>query len=347
MARTAMFTWRALMKSMMELIKESILFISSLYTKFCEETTLHGLKHTVTKNFNIIERLLWFILISMAFTGAIYCAISQLARYNSEPVVVSLQRDYRSWTFTFPAVTACFMERMDQEKMKAVIQRFWNVTEDNQEKFQYYQEFMELITDISFRENLQNFWKYQNDASLKGIDLLQLAIDVHPDFALNVTLSHRVEVQWIPVMTEEGLCMTFNSEYAQFQQISDVRRRHKLMMCHYHSEFCFVRIDASTQGVRYFIHSPYDIATAISNPTGGIYPGDELNTDFKMVEIVAADRIKSLRPEQRRCKYPDEWLADSIKAYSFGLCQMHCRTKMAIMFCGCRPYFHTKGVREE
>lgn len=51
-----------------------------------------------------------------------YCALSQWSRYNSEPVVVSLQRDYRSWWTTFPAVTACFSDRIDNDKAKETIE---------------------------------------------------------------------------------------------------------------------------------------------------------------------------------------------------------------------------------
>ncbi|CAH2208530.1 jg26364, partial [Pararge aegeria aegeria] len=36
-------------------------------------------------------------------------------------------------------------------------------------------------------------------------------------------------------------------------------------------------------------------------------------TLLKVVEIEAAVRIKGLRSEQRRCRYPDEWLGDSIQ----------------------------------
>ncbi|XP_052745840.1 uncharacterized protein LOC112045795 [Bicyclus anynana] len=266
-------------------------------------------------------RILWLVLTISAFAGAVYCALNQLARYNSEPVVVSLQRDYRGWSTAFPAVTACFLERIDPDKAKEVIARLWNVTEESDgEKYQYYYEFVELIAEISFRGNLQNFWKYQADDSVNNIDLLQLA------------------VQWMTVMTEEGLCQTFNAEYAKYQIVDDAAwRSQELMKCHYHSEACYVQIDTSENGIRYFVHSPFEIATAISNPTGEVLPGEELDTDFKVsthiiavqshdkpvdvsvfdpegvVEIEASDRIKSLRSEQRRCRYPEEWVGGSIK----------------------------------
>ncbi|XP_069363625.1 uncharacterized protein [Maniola hyperantus] len=204
---------------------------------------------------------------------------------------------------------------MDSDKAKKVISQIWNITEElDSEKYQYYYEFVELIGEISFRGNLQNFWKYQGDDTVNNIDLLQLAISVHPNFPLKIATSQSKEVQWMPVMTEEGLCQTFNSEYAKYQIVDDrAWRNQELMKCHYHSEACFVRINTMENGVRYFIHSPFDIATAISNPTGEVRPDEELVTDFKVVEIEAANRIKSLRSEQRRCRYPDEWLGSSIK----------------------------------
>ncbi|KAJ8705518.1 hypothetical protein PYW08_012564 [Mythimna loreyi] len=293
------------------------------------------------------DALLWLILTLSAFAGAVYCALSQYFRYNSEPVVVSLQRDYRSWWTTFPAITACFLDRVQPDKARELVEDTWNVTEESDPvKYNYYYEFIELIADVSFRDNLQNFWKYQADETVKNIDLLELALSVHPSSVLQVIVSNNEhEVHWSPVMTEVGMCLTFNSVFAEFQHmLQEVGwTQFQLLQCHYHSGQCSVRIDSMNNGVRYFIHSPYEISTAISNPTGEVLPGEELIIDYKVVEIQASPSVKSLRSEQRRCKYPDEWISDSIQAYSFSLCQMHCRSRMAVMFCGCRPYFHVKG----
>ncbi|CAB3222478.1 unnamed protein product [Arctia plantaginis] len=213
----------------------------------------------------------------------------------------------------------------------------------------YYMDFIELVADVSFRENLQNFWKYQADDTVKDLNLLELALAVHPNWTLDVTLSQKeANVIWHPVMTEVGMCLTFNSLYAEFQYMRQDMKwiPQPLLQCHYHSGQCYVRVDSQSTAVRYFVHSPYEISTAISNPTGEVLPGEELVIDYKVVEIQASPSVKGLRTEQRRCKYPDEWISDSIRAYSFSLCQMHCRSRMAVMFCGCRPYFHVKGGKK-
>ncbi|XP_028160606.1 uncharacterized protein LOC114353011 isoform X1 [Ostrinia furnacalis] len=345
---TAIFSCLARTKSIMESTKDSIAPVYELYAGFCRETTLHGLKHTVKDQVHWCERFLWFVLTLSAFFGAVYCALSQLSRYNVEPVVVSMQRDYRRWWSTFPAVTACFTDRVEPDKAKLAIEMNWNVTEESDPtRYAYYAGFIDLVTDVSFRSNLQNFWKYQNDESVRGIDLLQLALSVHPTILLKVMVSDSIkEVFWMPVMTEVGMCLTFNSMYARFQfMLPDLEwHQTELHKCHYHSGQCYVRIDSVNNGVRYFVHSPFEISTAISNPTGEVMPGEELIIDFKAVEIQASPSVKKLRPDQRRCHYPDEWISDSVRAYSFGLCQMHCRNRMALMFCGCRPFFYVKGV---
>ncbi|XP_075988999.1 uncharacterized protein LOC142984976 [Anticarsia gemmatalis] len=194
----------------------------------------------------------------------------------------------------------------------------WNVTEESDpDKYQYYYDFIELVADVSFRDNLQNFWKYQADETVKGINLLELALTVHPNMTLNVVVSQKdYEVRWHPVMTEVGMCLSFNSMYAEYQHMrqDSAWKPQRLLQCHYHSGQCYVRADSENNAVRYFIHSPYEISTAISNPTGEVMPGEELVIDFKVVEIQASPSVKNLRTEQRRCKYPDEWISDSIRA---------------------------------
>ncbi|XP_048485716.1 uncharacterized protein LOC105391953 [Plutella xylostella] len=200
------------------------------------------------------SRCLWFALTAGAFYGAVYCGLAQLSRYTKEPVVVSMQRDFRSWWTTFPAVTACFMDRLEVDKAKEVIEENWNITEEsNPDKYQYYLTFIELIADVSFRTNLQQFWKYQDDETLASLDLLKLALSVHPTFPLNVMVSKiDKEVQWVPVMTEMGICMTFNSEYSEFQFLMQNVdwTEEDLLRCHYHSGQCYVRVDSVNNPVR-------------------------------------------------------------------------------------------------
>lgn len=64
--------------------------------------------------------------------------------------------------------------------------------ESDPHKYEYYYSFVELVADVSFRSNLQNFWKYQTDESMRGVDLLKLALSVLPTKPLNVMVSNEV-----------------------------------------------------------------------------------------------------------------------------------------------------------
>lgn len=76
--------------------------------------------------------------------------------------------------------------------------RTWNITEEiDQDKYQYYYEFIELIAEVSFRRNLQNFWKYQNDDSVNNIDLLKLALYLHPEYPLETVTSDERNVGYV------------------------------------------------------------------------------------------------------------------------------------------------------
>ncbi|CAG9789727.1 unnamed protein product [Diatraea saccharalis] len=274
----AMLSCLARIKSIMAYTKDSMLPAYHLYADFCQETTLHGMKHSVQPRVHCCE----------------------------------------SWWSAFPAITACFIQRIDPEKARVIIETYWNVSEESDpDKYDYYQGFLELIADVSFRTNLQNFWKYQNDNTVKDMDLMELASKIHPSNILKVMVSRSTgeKLHWTPVMTEVGMCVSFNSLYAKFQHIQkdDVREKQSLQQFHYLTGQCYIRVHSLRKSVRYFIHSPYEIPTAISNPTGEVTPGEELVIDYKEVEIQASEELRQLRPDQRRCRYSDEWISDSIR----------------------------------
>lgn len=53
-------------------------------------------------------------------------------------------------------------------------------------------------------------------------------------------------------MTEMGICMTFNSEYSEFQFLMQNVdwTEEDLLRCHYHSGQCYVRVDSVNNPVR-------------------------------------------------------------------------------------------------
>lgn len=69
-------------------------------------------------------RLLWVLIVAFALLAAISLTLSSLNRYFDNPTVVSLEKDYRNWMNPFPAVTGCFVNRTNAEKMSDYIKQY-------------------------------------------------------------------------------------------------------------------------------------------------------------------------------------------------------------------------------
>lgn len=69
------------------------------------------------------HRLIWFLILFLCNTGIIYTCTYQWNRYAANPTVISLERDYRSWNGTLPAITICYAIRVDPKKADIYIRK--------------------------------------------------------------------------------------------------------------------------------------------------------------------------------------------------------------------------------
>lgn len=95
------------------------------------------------------------------------------------------------------------------------------MSRSDEDRFDYYFGFIRLVASVSFRSNLRLFWKYEHDPTLKGIELMAVAVAVSPAAGLTVSLHEPGHKElWVPVMTEMGICRTFNSVFSRLGGIS-------------------------------------------------------------------------------------------------------------------------------
>lgn len=175
------------------------------------------------------------MVVCLTYYGCILGMV-QINRYTINPTVVSIQKNFRDWTTTFPAVTVCLSERIDSEMARKYIEKYrwlkcesvfdlkheslfyfrkWNVTEDH-EKYQYYYDFVSLVAKTSFRANLRLYWRYDKDQVFDDIDLMSIIAAVVPPTQIRTSLHNRQhKVIWETVVTEMGVCRTFNSIFSR------------------------------------------------------------------------------------------------------------------------------------
>jgi hypothetical protein len=63
--------------------------------------------------------MLWLLLIFSGVVGVVLLGVSTWQRYQNNPTVVSMERDYKGWNTTFPSVTICPHQKYDKSSAKA------------------------------------------------------------------------------------------------------------------------------------------------------------------------------------------------------------------------------------
>ena len=67
------------------------------------------------------SRILWTVALVSSITGAWLLIGGSWRRFQDNPTVVSLEKDFRLWNTSFPSATMCFDRRLDDNKAQEVI----------------------------------------------------------------------------------------------------------------------------------------------------------------------------------------------------------------------------------
>ncbi|XP_049883335.1 pickpocket protein 28-like isoform X2 [Pectinophora gossypiella] len=312
--------------------------IMKICRDFCLETSMHGFNHIAARRRHWLERVLWAVVTAAAIWGAVDISLGQWQRYNDNPTVVTLEKDFRTWRFSYPGITACNQNRVKPTAVPEVIMRTWNVTPTH-DKYDYYSRFVTAVANSDLF-NLKAFEEFKHDESL-NVDLFRIAVDVMPDMAFKTTWSQEVEAEWIPVMTEVGVCYSTNSlAVADMAIVKPNPNDTKLypITCKYSSMICYLVLEVSSN-CSFYIHSPYDVMEASSQVSRVILTMQRL-TSLSVMETRSGKGVRELAPARRGCRYTAEPATDYATIFSTNTCRLTCRSKLAIKLCGCKPFYY-------
>lgn len=188
---------------------DEITIFTSYFKGFSTKSCLHGLNYIFCPFLHPIERLFWLILFTLATFYAFQISLVQYSRYIASPTVISLERDYREWNGTLPAITICYHKRVDESRAEEVINRLWNVQRSDGE-FRYFMDYVYAVVNVS-GSNLR-FNRFVNDKRLEFVDMLTIAREVHPRMKSVVSsFDTTAEFEMREIVTEKGICYTVNS----------------------------------------------------------------------------------------------------------------------------------------
>ncbi|XP_049779492.1 sodium channel protein Nach-like [Schistocerca cancellata] len=311
------------------------------------ETSVHGVSHLVAPDRHPLEVALWGFSIVVAIAVSVQLTMSSYRRFQEQPTVVSLEKDYQNWQNLFPAVTVCYRDRLDEKAAAEYISRKWAYATDKQN---YYMNFLADVVNISLL-NLAAFTKYQEDRTLYGIadEMKSIATETHIRYKPSKQFrSLLTDKKFESVFTEFGLCFSLASSIAVALEPINSTKPKKFsepwkcnsvtdQVCYGHLQF-----DKLKTQVQIFVHSPYEIAA-----TGTWFHYLEgkrvVSAAFKNFQLVSTPEVLALSVRQRGCYLYDQ---KRNLPYSVNLCKMTCRANFAMRLCRCVPYFYsTLGIR--
>ena len=84
---------------------------------FASNTTLHGLRYVADKSHSILRRGIWFIFLGTAATTYVYLASLSLNKFFSRPIKTMISQETPSEGLKFPAVTMCNLNKFMRSKI--------------------------------------------------------------------------------------------------------------------------------------------------------------------------------------------------------------------------------------
>lgn len=158
----------------------------------------------------LLLRILWLVALLASICAVYMLSEVQIARYFNSPTVISVDRDYRGWNGSLPAVTLCYYDHIDSFKANELIQDMWNVSIIDEDYF-YIMDFLYAVVNAT-ASNYGELTKFASDERFETIDLYEIIQSINRPFEQVISTfdpNFKVHVQM--VMTERGACYAINS----------------------------------------------------------------------------------------------------------------------------------------
>ncbi|XP_052752347.1 sodium channel protein Nach-like [Galleria mellonella] len=301
----------------------------------------HGLPYIVEKNTHWFETAFWTTSFVCCLGLASSLLLTQYTRYVNTPIVMSVEKDYFNWNISYPAITLCPLEKIDEDDLNTLVNetldsvgvdinlqlrtiasisletidflsaQFTNTSE----KIIYPKDYMEIITAIGKKINNNS-------------------INTNTNWPISVESS----------MTEMGMCHVINSNVAIFDN-PDLRRnddikyvKKNIDLSIYDRDF-FSQISNYADVYKVYIHHPNEIVLSTTpsytiNLEGFTYLGVQVRSTR------ASNKLRNIPLTYRNCRFLDEPISKRYPIYSYNHCILECRIQMILKLCNCLPHFY-------
>ncbi|KAI8123237.1 Pickpocket protein 19 [Lucilia cuprina] len=202
--------------------------LKAYWQKYCEKSTIHGVRYIYDPTMRGIERLIWSALVITCVTLACISYLILAERYSAQKLQTVVENSqFPVFQIPFPAVAICTHNRVNWEKFEAAKAEFLPPSADKAlvEVFTNFVERMETLRFGKFNtfEDMQDI----NLEALDSIDVTKLAKFLAircEDIMVNETCYWRKMrfqccSRFIMERTEYGMCLVFNSELSKESEV--------------------------------------------------------------------------------------------------------------------------------
>ncbi|XP_055623469.1 sodium channel protein Nach-like [Toxorhynchites rutilus septentrionalis] len=314
-------------------------YISNFLRRVVQNSTLHAVFHLTNVKSAASEKFFWRLMIWSSVLSALFLVALFWIRYLTNPTVITLDRNYHEWNTTFPSLTICFHDRMNATARDELIDR---LKPNDTKKLE---RFLDLLvsTDIFSVGELAEYDEY-SEMDFKLI-LNQLTNVINR----KVILGNDIEAKFYRVITEMGICYSFNSDIIHLissEGLGIYNPANELVEINIVERETTASLRNLTSNGDIFYHGPFDAPLILKRFKVHTSASAFLTMTFKPVTVTADFTIQDLYVQQRNCRFRHESNLDFFPSYySNNLCILECRLKFFIQFCGCIPHFYNLAVR--
>ncbi|XP_045451668.1 uncharacterized protein LOC123660657, partial [Melitaea cinxia] len=348
---------------------------NSLIIQYLQDTHLHCLKYIGEKDRTMVEKIFWLLMITLS---VLFCAglIHKVwLKWNNSPVIVSFAETATPvWQIPYPAVTLC-------PEIK-VMQTVFNYTEYYylRERNTISPEEEKIFEDITVVCNKDaTSWISGRNFSFEN-ETVENIKKVSPqigDVIIGTMFKNKIISDltlFSPILTEEGLCYTFNiigadellridnlnSDYHYYgssnksltwtlengyppntpletyphRGIGSAENGGLTLLLKAAKKFFDYLCSGATQGFKVVLHNPAEFPR-LSQQYIRIPLGQDVVVAVKPKMMTTSEGLKPYNPIRRQCYFPSERYLRFFKVYTQTNCETECFTNFTYVRCGC------------
>ncbi|KAK9883359.1 hypothetical protein WA026_001534 [Henosepilachna vigintioctopunctata] len=362
--------------------------IREYWREYCENSSIQGFAH-IAKDTVLIERLWWVVMFLLCSAGSIFMVLLILDKWVTTPVLVSFSKaEMPIHEIPFPAVTICPESKVSRTCLNytdVLLSKMKGGTHSADAQQKAYFDYMALLCRLeNYLESIGGYYNSTEPQTAEKIgnedysEFLSKCSVVNLQEAICWWMDRpiRCEDIMVPVMTDEGLCYSFNmydsrdiysdeNTMSYFEErnrdlhwdpdngyklhkVDDVFPRPSFLSGSENSLVAvfYTRIDEvnyacrnfALQGIRVSLHTPSNIPRP-SQVFFSVGLNRFTNVAVKPSLTITSSQIRQYAPEKRFCYFGHERSLKYFRMYSQPNCNMECWTNYTINLCGCVNFY--------